>query len=166
MNIKRHRRALVVLAVLAAFAALWPAVAQQASPQAAPSRDPLVFKTGIADPSNTVLALYMARSAGLDTAQGLSVDILDMNGGSRGAEELQAGRIDVMQVGLSSVIKVNQSGGDLRLIGSLSNVMRFTFFSASRRRQRGRSQGRHYRHQHGRLGERFRGHARFAKARP
>jgi ABC-type nitrate/sulfonate/bicarbonate transport system substrate-binding protein len=130
MNIKRHRRALVVLAVLAAFAALWPAVAQQSSPQAAPSRDPLVFKTGIADPSNTVLALYMARSAGLDTAQGLSVDILDTNGGSRGAEELQAGRIDVMQVGLSSVIKVNQSGGNLRLIGSLSNVMRFTFFSA------------------------------------
>ena len=53
-----------------------------------------------------------------------------MNGGSRGAEELQAGRIDVMHVGLSSVVRVNQAGGDLRLIGSLSNVIRFTFFSA------------------------------------
>jgi ABC-type nitrate/sulfonate/bicarbonate transport system substrate-binding protein len=35
-----------------------------------------------------------------------------------------------MHVGLSSVIKVNRSGGELRAIGSLSNVIRFTFFSA------------------------------------
>ncbi len=35
-----------------------------------------------------------------------------------------------MHVGLSSVVRVNQSGGDLRVIGSLSNVIRFTFFSA------------------------------------
>jgi ABC-type nitrate/sulfonate/bicarbonate transport system substrate-binding protein len=53
-----------------------------------------------------------------------------MNGGSKGAAELQAGRIDIMHVGLSSVIKVNKGGGDLRVIGSLSNVIRFTFFSA------------------------------------
>jgi ABC-type nitrate/sulfonate/bicarbonate transport system substrate-binding protein len=53
-----------------------------------------------------------------------------MNGGSRGAEELRAGHLDVMHVGLSSVVKLNRSGGDLRLIGSLSNVIRFTFFSA------------------------------------
>jgi len=42
---------------------------------------------------------------------------------------LQAGRIDLMHVGLSSVVKVNRSGGNLRVIGSLSNVIRFTFFS-------------------------------------
>jgi NitT/TauT family transport system substrate-binding protein len=53
-----------------------------------------------------------------------------MNGGSRGAAELQAGRLDVMHVGLSSVIRVNRSGGDIRTIGSLSNVIRFTFFAA------------------------------------
>jgi ABC-type nitrate/sulfonate/bicarbonate transport system substrate-binding protein len=34
-----------------------------------------------------------------------------------------------MHVGLSSVVKLNRAGGDLRLIGSLSNVIRFTFFS-------------------------------------
>jgi NitT/TauT family transport system substrate-binding protein len=53
-----------------------------------------------------------------------------MDGGSKGAAELQAGRIDVMHVGLSSVVRVNQAGGDLRAIASLSNVIRFTFFSA------------------------------------
>jgi hypothetical protein len=33
-------------------------------------------------------------------------------------------------LGLSSVIRVNRGGGDLRSVGSLSNVIRFTFFSA------------------------------------
>jgi NitT/TauT family transport system substrate-binding protein len=90
----------------------------------------LQIKAGISDPVNTVLAWYMARAAGLYSAQGLNVEILNMNGGSRGAEELQAARLDVMHVGLSSVVKVNQAGGNLRVIGSLSNVTRFTFFSA------------------------------------
>jgi len=129
-TLSRTRHTLAVLAPLAVFAFLLPAAAQQAAPAKPSAASPVELKAGIADPSNTVLALYMARSAGLDLAQGLAVDILDMNGGSRGAEELQAGRIDVMQVGLSSVIKVNQSGGNLRLISALGNVMRFTLFSA------------------------------------
>jgi ABC-type nitrate/sulfonate/bicarbonate transport system substrate-binding protein len=58
------------------------------------------------------------------------VDIINMNGGSRGAAELPAGKLDVMHVGLSSVIRVNRGGGELRSIASLSNVIRFTFFSA------------------------------------
>ena len=90
----------------------------------------VVFKAGISDPVNTVLAWYVARQAGFYTANGLKVDIINMDGGSRGAAELQAGRLDVMHVGLSSVIRVNRSGGDIRLIGSLANVIRFTFFSA------------------------------------
>jgi ABC-type nitrate/sulfonate/bicarbonate transport system substrate-binding protein len=115
------------LAVLALGLA-HPASAQQPAPPG--PVPPLQFKAGISDAVNTVLAWYMARAAGAFAAQGLAVDIINMNGGSKGAEELQAGRIDVMHVGLSSVIRVNQSGGDLRVIGSLSNVIRFTFFSA------------------------------------
>src|SRR3974390_1542729 len=118
---------IALFAILGLCAAAQPFVAQ---PLAAPPAPPVEFKAGIADPVNTVLAWYMARAAGLYTAQGLNVDIINMNGGSKGAEELQAGQIDVMHVGLSSVIRVNQSGGDLRLIGGLSNVIRFTFFSA------------------------------------
>jgi ABC-type nitrate/sulfonate/bicarbonate transport system substrate-binding protein len=91
---------------------------------------PIELKAGISDPVNTVLAWYMARDAGCYAAQGLKVDIVNMNGGSRGAAELQAGRLDVMHVGLSSVIRVNRAGGDIRSIGSLSNVIRFTFFAA------------------------------------
>jgi ABC-type nitrate/sulfonate/bicarbonate transport system substrate-binding protein len=119
----------VIAFVAAMFASDRPALAQQAE-TVGPPPQPLQIKAGISDPVNTVLAWYMARAAGLYAAQGLNVDILNMNGGSRGAEELQAGRIDLMHVGLSSVVKVNQSGGNLRVIGSLSNVIRFTFFSA------------------------------------
>ena len=118
-----------MLAALLATSAVKPALAQQPA-NVGPPPQPLQIKAGISDPVNTVLAWYMARAAGLYAAQGLNVDILNMNGGSRGAEELQAGRIDLMHVGLSSVVKVNQSGGNLRVIGSLSNVIRFTFFSA------------------------------------
>src|SRR5260370_11221528 len=88
------------------------------------------FKVGISEPVNTVLALWMAQAAGLYAAQGLDVEIISMNGGSRGAQELQSGRIDAMHVGLSSVIKLNQDGGDLRTIASLSNGIRFTLFAA------------------------------------
>jgi ABC-type nitrate/sulfonate/bicarbonate transport system substrate-binding protein len=98
--------------------------------QSAAAEDRLMLKAGISDPVNTVLAWYVAQDAGRFAAHGLEVEIINMNGGSRGAAELQAGRLDAMHVGLSSVIRVNRAGGDLRSIGSLSNVIRFTFFSA------------------------------------
>ena len=114
-----------------AFAIVAASAASAQQPNMPPSPlPPVQIKAGISDPVNTALAWYMARAAGLYTAQGLNVDIINMNGGSKGAAELQAGRIDVMHVGLSSVVRVNQSGGDLRAIASLSNVIRFTFFSA------------------------------------
>ena len=118
-----RRQCVQAIAMIPGLSAAWPASAQQPAPT-------MQFKAGISDAVNTVLAWSMARTAGLYTAQGLNVDIINMNGGSKGAEELQAGRIDVMHVGLSSVVKVNQAGGDLRTIASLSNVIRFTFFSA------------------------------------
>src|SRR5437660_10692398 len=113
------RRATRIITALAAlFVASAPAAAQQE------------FKAGISDPVNTVLAWWMGDAAGFYGAQGLKVSILNMEGGSRGAAALRDGQLDAMHVGLSSVIRLNRAGGDLRLIGSLSNVVRFTFFSA------------------------------------
>src|SRR5262249_5935739 len=94
------------------------------------AQEPIEVKAGISDPVNTVLAWYMAREAGLYADAGLKVDILNMHGCSHDAAELQPGRLDVMHVGLSSVIRVSRAGGDIRTICSLSNVIRFTFFSA------------------------------------
>jgi len=93
--------------------------------------EPIELHAGIADPVNTVLAWWTAQAAGFYAREGLRVDITNMGGGSRGAEALRSGTLDVMHVGLSSVVKLNRAGGDLRLIGSLSNVIRFTFFSAA-----------------------------------
>jgi NitT/TauT family transport system substrate-binding protein len=76
-----------------------------------------------------VLAIWMADAAGFYEAAGIKLEIINMNGGSRGAEELAVGRIDAMHVGLSSVIRLNRTGGDLRIVASLANVIRFTFFA-------------------------------------
>ncbi|HUI95184.1 MAG TPA: ABC transporter substrate-binding protein [Xanthobacteraceae bacterium] len=88
------------------------------------------IKVGISEPVNTVLAMWMADAAGVYAARGLEVEIINMSGGSHGAQELAAGHIDVMHVGLSSVVRLNRAGADLRFIASLSNVIRFTFFSS------------------------------------
>jgi NitT/TauT family transport system substrate-binding protein len=87
------------------------------------------LKVGISERVNTALALWMAQAGGFYAAQDLNVEITSMEGGGRGAEALQAGRIDVMHVGLSSVVRLNRAGADLRVIASLCNVIRFTFFS-------------------------------------
>jgi len=97
---------------------------------ATPAAAQTTVKVGISEPVNTVLAMWMADAGGFYAAQGLRVEIINMSGGSRGAQELAAGHIDVMHVGLSSVVRLNRTGADLRFIASLSNVIRFTFFSA------------------------------------
>ena len=93
--------------------------------------EPLPFRVGISEAVNTVLAIWMAADAGFYAEASLKVEIINQNGGSRGAAALAAGQIDAMHVGLSSVANLNQQGADLRIIASLANVIRFTFFSAS-----------------------------------
>jgi NitT/TauT family transport system substrate-binding protein len=93
--------------------------------------DLVAFRLGLSEPVNTALALWMAEAGGFYEANGLRVEIINMNGGSRGAQETAAGRLDAMHVGLSSVVRVNKAGGDLKVIAALSNVIRFTFFTAA-----------------------------------
>ena len=86
-------------------------------------------KVGISTNANTVLAIWMAEAGGLYAKQNLKVSVTNTGGGSRGADALAAGRIDVMHVGLSSVVQLNQKGADLRTIASLANLIRFGFFT-------------------------------------
>ena len=95
--------------VIAGVVAIWAAPALAA--------DAVLLKVGISDPVNTVLPLWMAEARGLYKAEGLAVEIINMNGGSRGARELQAGNIEAMHVGLSSVVARNQDGGETEDIG-------------------------------------------------
>ena len=117
-NSWRARRSLAVAALLAF--SIMPASAAEPTP----------MKVGISEAVNTVLAIWMAEATGRYEANGIKPEIINMNGGSRGAAELAAGRIDAMHVGLSSVVRLNKTGGDLRVVAALANVIRFTFFAA------------------------------------
>ena len=86
------------------------------------------FRIGQSAPANTFLAIWMARDAGYDEANGLRFEIVPMTGGRDIADAFAAGRIDAMHIGLSSVVRANAAGADLRAFGSLSNVIRFALF--------------------------------------
>lgn len=89
------------------------------------------FRVGEAAPANTFLAIWMAQAAGFYEAQELQVEIVHMVGGSQSGPELKSARLHLMHIGMSSVVRANTSGrGDLRCIGSLSNVIRSTMFAA------------------------------------
>src|SRR2546423_7360583 len=88
----------------------------------------IAFKVGEASPANTFLAIWMAQAAGFYEAEGLKVDIVHMSGGRESGPELKSGRVNLIHVGMSSVIRANLAGGTLRNIGSLSNVIRATMF--------------------------------------
>lgn len=93
--------------------------------------DLVPFRVGLAAPANTFLAIWMAQAAGLYEAQGLQLVIVPMVGGSQSGPELKSGRVNLIHIGMSSVVRANTSSlGDLRLIGSLSNVIRSTMFTA------------------------------------
>ena len=118
-NPRRARRSAAVAALLFSLLSIDPVSAQ-----------PTTLKVGISEPVNTVLAIWMADAAGRYEANGLKIEIVNMSGGSRGAAALAAGDIDAMHVGLSSVVRLNRTGADLRVIAALANVIRFTFFAA------------------------------------
>jgi NitT/TauT family transport system substrate-binding protein len=89
------------------------------------------FKVGQVSPANTFLAIWVAQASGLYAAQGLAVEVVPMVGGSQAGPDLKSGRANLIHVGLSSVVRANLTGsGDLRSIGSLSNVVRATMFTA------------------------------------
>jgi NitT/TauT family transport system substrate-binding protein len=98
---------------------------------AADAAEPVPFRVGQAAPANTFLAIWMAQAAGFYEAQGLRLEIVPMNGGSQSGPALKTGRIHLMHIGMSSVVRANTSGaGDLRCIGSLANIIRSTMFTA------------------------------------
>src|SRR5262245_23020517 len=88
------------------------------------------FKVGEAAPANTFLAIWMAEAAGLYEAQGLKLEIVHMVGGRESGPDLSSGRIHLMHIGMSSVVRANAAGSHLKAIGSLSNVNRATMFAA------------------------------------
>ncbi|HTH96051.1 MAG TPA: ABC transporter substrate-binding protein [Stellaceae bacterium] len=87
------------------------------------------FRVGLSAAANTVLAIWMADDAGFYKAQGLDISLQKMAGGGQSGPELKSGHIQAMHIGLSSIVRANGAGADLRVVGSLSNVVRFSLFT-------------------------------------
>lgn len=88
------------------------------------------LKVGEASPANTFFAIWMARAAGFYEANGIVLEIIPVVGGRESGPDLTSGRIELMHIGMSSVVRANAAGAQLRTIGSLSNVIRNTMFTA------------------------------------
>ena len=88
------------------------------------------FRVGEASPANTFFAIWMAEATGLYKQHGLDFAIVKMVGGSETGPALSSGRIHLMHIGMSSVVRANSSGFNVTTIGSLSNVIRSTLFGS------------------------------------
>ena len=87
------------------------------------------FRVGEAAPANTFFAIWMAEACGFYQERGLDLEIVEMVGGSKTGPSLSSNEIQLMHIGMSSVVRANLSGFNVTTIGSLSNVIRSTFFS-------------------------------------
>jgi NitT/TauT family transport system substrate-binding protein len=114
------RHAGAALAAILILSGWGEASAQQVTP----------FRVGIAGQTINMLPMWMAEEGGFFQQQGLDVEIVNMEGGSRGLRAVILGDLQAMNVGLSAVVEANGRGADLRLIASSSNTMRFGFFAA------------------------------------
>ena len=88
------------------------------------------FKVGLASPANTFFAIWMAKAGGFYAANGLDVEIVPVVGGKDSGVDLESNRIQLMHIGMSSVVRANGMGHHLVTIGSLSNIIRNSMFCA------------------------------------
>jgi NitT/TauT family transport system substrate-binding protein len=87
------------------------------------------FKIGISAPVVAVLPVYFGEAGGFYAKQGLKVEIISMEGGTRGVQVLLSGEIQAMHVGLSPVVAANAQGADLRVVASSTNTLPITLFA-------------------------------------
>ncbi len=113
-------------AISASILALPLAVAP-ASPSSA--ADLIPFKIGISAPVVTVLPVWLAQSQGFYEKEGLKVDVINMEGGSKGIQVLLSGNIQGMHVGVAPIVLANKAGAELRAITSTINTIPFTIFT-------------------------------------
>jgi NitT/TauT family transport system substrate-binding protein len=109
----------------AAFAAGLVLAAAAGSVRAA---DLIPFKMGISAPSVSILPVYLAEAGGFDRKNGLQMEIISAEGGTRGIQVLLSGEIQAMHVGLAPAIQANLQGADLRLIASSVNTLPFAIY--------------------------------------
>src|SRR5918911_1672419 len=87
------------------------------------------FRFGISAPVVTIFPVWMAEAGGFYAKEGLRVDVVSMEGGSRGVQVLLSGEIQGMHVGVAPVLQANRAGADIRAITSTANTIPITIFT-------------------------------------
>src|SRR6516225_1898655 len=98
---------------------------------ATPARaaDPIPFKIGISAPVVTIFPVWMGEAGGFYAKEGLKVEVINMEGGTRGLQVLLSREIQGMHVGLAPAVLANKQGADLRLVTSTCNTIPITMFT-------------------------------------
>src|SRR5215471_18783156 len=110
-------------------ASLGLAFALGAAAAPAQGADPIPFKIGISAPVVTIFPVWMGEAGGFYEKQGLKVEVINMEGGTRGLQVLLSGEIQGMHVGLAPAVLANKQGADLRLVTSTCNTIPITMFT-------------------------------------
>jgi NitT/TauT family transport system substrate-binding protein len=97
----------------------------------AQAAEPTSFKIGISAPVVTIFPVWMAEAGGFYEKEGLKVEVINMEGGTRGLQVLLSGEIQAMHVGLAPAVLANKQGADLRLVTSTCNTIPITMFAKS-----------------------------------
>src|SRR5436309_317338 len=97
----------------------------------AEATDAIPFKIGISAPVVTIFPVWMGEAGGFYEKEGLKVEVINMEGGTRGLQVLLSGEIQAMHVGLAPAVLANKQGADLRLVTSTCNTIPITMFARS-----------------------------------
>src|SRR5438034_10788469 len=95
----------------------------------AQATDAIAFRIGISAPVVTILPVWMGEVGGFYEKEGLKVEVINMEGGTRGLQVLLSGEIQAMHVGLAPAVLANNQGADLRLVTSTCNTIPITMFT-------------------------------------
>src|SRR5881275_1820370 len=87
------------------------------------------FRIGISAPVVTIFPVWMGEAGGFYEKEGLKVEVINMEGGTRGLQVLLSGEIQAMHVGLAPAVLANKQGADLRLVTSTCNTIPITMFT-------------------------------------
>jgi len=111
------------------IAAVALGVTLEAAAGPAQAADLIPFKIGISAPVVTVFPVWMGEAGGFYEKEGLKVEVINMEGGTRGLQVLLSGEIQAMHVGLAPAVLANKQGADLRLVTSTCNTIPITMFT-------------------------------------
>jgi ABC-type nitrate/sulfonate/bicarbonate transport system substrate-binding protein len=87
------------------------------------------FGTSTATQASTLPGLT-AQQQGFDSKNGVKINIVNAEGGSRGLQVVLGGQLQAMEVGLAPVVIANAQGANFRLITSTTNSIPYVVYGA------------------------------------